>query len=244
MLAEAYDQKKMNIDELIFANLFNSLPRFFLHLPTVFFLTAPLIKGAAVIYVGLTFSAALLQTFLVVLGGRLFLSVKKYEEHTTIQTRKKTNWKQAFEKSVKRLRKRIIKILKFMIPVYTLFFLLNRFGFFTQLEDFIANRAWFLSWLNPQSLGIVILHISAEFSAGLAAASVLLAQNSLSYRDVVLALLAGNILAAPIRALRHQLPYYTGIFSPKLAVILVGISQSVRAFCVIMVAICYYYFTL
>ncbi len=244
MLAEAFDQKKMGIDELIFANLFNSLPRFFLHLPTVFFLTAPLIKGAAVIYVGLTFSAALLQTFLVVLGGRIFLSVKRYEEHAAIQARKKISWKQAFEKSVKRLRKRIIKILKFLIPIYTLFFLLNRFGFFTQLEDFIASRAWFLSWLNPQSLGIVILHISAEFSAGLAAASVLLAENSLSYRDVVLALLAGNILAAPIRALRHQLPYYTGIFSPRLAVILVGISQSVRAFCVILIAICYYYFTL
>jgi len=244
MLAEAFDQKKMGIDELIFANLFNSLPRFFLHLPTVFFLTAPLIKGAAFIYVGLTFSAALLQTCLVVLGGRLFLPIKTYEEQPSIQARKKTSWKQAFEKSVKRLRKRIIKILKFMIPVYTLFFLLNRFGFFTQLEDFIANRAWFLSWLNPQSLGIVILHISAEFSAGLAAASVLLAENSLSYRDVVLALLAGNILAAPIRALRHQLPYYTGIFSPRLAVILVGVSQSVRAFCVILIAICYYYFTL
>jgi len=244
MLAEAFDQKKMGVDELIFANLFNSLPRFFLHLPTVFFLTAPLIKGAALIYVGLTFSAALLQTFLVVLGGRLFLPIKKYEEQPSRQARKKTSWKQAFEKSVKRLRKRIIKILKFMIPVYTLFFLLNRFGFFTQLEDFIANRAWFLSWLNPQSLGIVILHISAEFSAGLAAASVLLAENSLSYRDVVLALLAGNILAAPIRALRHQLPYYTGIFPPRLAVILVGVSQSIRAFCVILIAICYYYFTL
>ncbi len=244
MLAEAFDQKKMDLNELIFANLFNSLPRFFLHLPTVFFLTAPLIKGAAFIYVGLTFSAALLQTFLVVVGGRLMLPPKKSSLPTPLQECQKTGWKQAIEKSIKRLKKRIIRILFFMIPVYVLFFLFNRYGLFSNFKEFIATKAWFLSWLNPQSLGIVILHITAEFSAGLAAASVLLAENSLSYREVVLALLVGNILAAPIRALRHQLPYYTGIFSPKLAVILVGISQSVRAFCVILVAICYYFFTL
>jgi len=49
MLSEAYDQGHIARKELVLANLFNSLPRFFLHLPTVYFLTAPLIKGAAVI---------------------------------------------------------------------------------------------------------------------------------------------------------------------------------------------------
>ena len=130
-----------------------------------------------------------------------------------------------------------------MIPVYVLFFLFNRYGLFTQLEELIATKAWFLNWLNPQSFGIVILHVTTEFSAGLAAASVLLAENSLSAREVVLALLVGNILAAPIRAIRHQLPYYTGIYSPALALQLVAISQFARGLCVIGVAICYYFFT-
>jgi hypothetical protein len=143
------------------------------------------------------------------------------------------------QKSLRRLRKRILKILKFMIPVYILFFLLNRYGLFTHLEELIARQAWFLNWLNPQSIGIIVLHVTTEFSAGLTAASVLLADNSLSSREVVLALLVGNILAAPIRAIRHQLPYYTGIFSPALAVELVGVSQVTRALCIIIVAGCY-----
>lgn len=242
MLAEAFDKGQMSKKELILANLFNSLPRFFLHLPTIFFLTAPLIKLGAVYYVGLTFSAAILQTCMVVLGGRLLLSASdEYFDIPSSQTARR-GWKEAVSKSVKRLRRRIGRILLFMVPVYLLFFLMSRYGLFNQLEDFIAHRAWFLSWLNPQSLGIVVLHVTAEFSAGLAAASVLLAENSLTYKEVILALLVGNILSTPIRAIRHQLPYYTGIYTPQLALQLVAISQLARAFCVILVALCYFYF--
>jgi hypothetical protein len=240
MLAEAYDQGRMGRTELYLANLFNSLPRFFLHLPTVFFLTAPMIKGGAFLYVGLTFAAAILQTMLVVAAGRLLLPNSDGAAYQTAPGQTRIGWREALVKSGKRLKKRIGKVLLFMIPVYILFFLFNRYGLFTRLEEYIAAKAWFLSWLNPQSLGIVVLHVTTEFSAGLAAASVLLAENSLTTKDVVLALLAGNVLSTPIRAIRHQLPYYTGIYSPRLALQLVGVSQVVRALCVIVVALSYY----
>ncbi len=243
MLAENFDNGKIDKKELVLANLFNSLPRFFLHLPTVFFLTAPLIKGAAVIYVGLTFTAAVLQTFFVIILGRITLPAKQADGYSGSPAKKpeKIDWKGAFQKSVKRLKKRLVKLLKFMVPVYIIFFLLNRYGIFTRLEELIASHAWFLSWLNPKSISIVVLHVTAEFSAGLAAASAMIADNSLTYREVVLALLAGNILAAPIRAIRHQFPYYTGIYSPGLALQLVTISQVTRALSVITVALCYYF---
>lgn len=240
MLSEAFDKGQMTKKELILANLFNSLPRFFLHLPTVFFLTAPLIKLGAILYVGLTFAAAVLQTFIVVILGRTFLPKIENVHIELPATKQKNSIKTAFEKSVKRLKKRIGKILKFLIPIYLIFFLLNYYGLFAAIEQFLAENVWFLAWLNPQSLGIVVLHVTAEFSAGLAAASVLLAENSLTYKEVVLALLVGNILSTPIRAIRHQLPYYTGIYSPKLAIQLVSISQITRAFCVITVAIFFF----
>ncbi|WP_457575989.1 hypothetical protein [Desulfomarina sp.] len=245
MLAENYDKGRIDKKELVLANLFNSLPRFFLHLPTVFFLTAPLIKGAAVIYVGLTFSAAILQTFFVILLGRISLPPRKDETSSSSSTQKpeKIDWQEAFQKSIKRLKKRLVKLLRFMVPVYVVFFLLNRYGVFARLEELIATHAWFLGWLNPKSIGIVVLHVTAEFSAGLAAAGVMIADNSLTYREVVLALLAGNILAAPIRAIRHQFPYYTGIYSPGLALQLVTVSQVTRALSVITVALCYYFLT-
>jgi len=243
MLAEAYDKGQISKTELYLANLFNSAPRFFLHLPTVFFLTAPMIKGGALLYVGLTFAASVLQTFLVVFLGRLLLPANDGAAYIATPRQTKIGWRDALVKSFKRLKKRIGKVLLFMIPVYILFFLLNRYGLFTRLEEYIAAKVWFLAWLNPQSLGIVVLQVTTEFSAGLAAASVLLAENSLTTKEVVLALLVGNILSTPIRAIRHQLPYYTGIYSPQLALQLVGVSQVVRALCVIFVAICYYFLT-
>ncbi len=239
MLAEALDKGQLEKKEMVLANLFNSLPRFFLHLPTVFFLTLPFIGGAALMYVGVTLGAAVLQTVLVVICSRFLLPPRTEMKEIQTQQKKKTTWKEALAKSLKRLKKRMKKILLFLVPVYVAFFILSRFGVFHQLEVLFA-KAWFLSWLHPQSLGIVIMHVTVEFSAGLAAASVLLADNSLGQRDIVLALIAGNILAAPIRAVRHQLPYYIGIFPPRLAVQLVGISQLARACCILVVGYCFY----
>ncbi len=242
MLAEALDKGQLAKKEMILANLFNSLPRFFLHLPTVFFLTLPFIKGAAFLYVGVTLGAAVLQTGFVVLCSRFLLSAPTEMVELKPASKKKVTWREALAKSYKRLKKRMKKIVLFLVPVYVAFFILSRYGLFHHLEEIFA-RASFLSWLHPQSLGIVIMHVTVEFSAGLAAASVLLADNSLGQREIVLALLAGNILAAPIRAVRHQLPYYVGIFPPKLAVQLVGISQLARACCIVVVGYCYYVFS-
>jgi len=240
LLAEAYDKEQISQKELILANLFNSLPRFFLHLPTVFFLTAPLIKFGAVIYVGLTFCGAILQTVLVVALGALLLPAGGDTPAQTTAPKAKTSVKEAALKSIKRLKKRIVKILKFLIPVYLVFFFLNWYGIFNSIEQSLAESGFFLSWLNPKAVGIVLLHVTTEFSAGLAAASALLAENSLTYNEVVIALLVGNILSTPIRALRHQLPYYTGIYSPRLAIELVAISQATRAFCLIFVSVIYF----
>ena len=241
MLAEGFDKGQMSKKELILANLFNSLPRFFLHLPTTFFLTVPLIKTAALLYVGLTFAAAILQTMLVVVSGRILLPENDGSCQTPPPRSIQTSWQTALATSAKRLKKRIGKVMLFLVPVYLLFFLFSRYGLFTRIEEFISAKVWFLSWLNPQSLSIVVLHVTTEFSAGLSAASVLLAQNSLTVKEVVLALLVGNILSTPIRAIRHQMPYYSGIYSPQLALELVGVSQISRALCVIVVAVIYYY---
>ncbi len=245
MLAEAYDQGKLPKLELVLANLFNSLPRFFLHLPTVFFLTAPLIKGAAIIYVALTLAAATLQTVLVVLAGRLLLPPAESETTAARQdmTKKITTWRQALEKSWQRFQKRILKIVRFTVPVYILFFLLNRYGFFGRFQQLLTDHVPFLAWLHPQTVGIVALHVTAEFTAGLAAAGALLDASSLGYRDVVLALLVGNVLASPVRAMRHQFPYYAGIFTPRLAVELIIYSQTFRVASIMLVGVGYYYFS-
>ncbi len=242
MLSEAYEQKKISKRELALANLFNSLPTYFLHLPTVFFITAPLIKGAAFIYVGLTFGAAILRTTIILILSRFllpppatFISCKQNKK----QDRMKISV--VWRKTWSRFKKKMKKVVIFTVPIYTAVFLLTRMGMFNVLKSFMNAHLSFLSWLNPQSLGIIVFHVAAEFTAGLAAAGALLNAGSLGYRDIVLALLVGNVLSSPMRAIRHQFPYYAGIFSPRLAMELISYSQFFRISSIMIMGIMYYY---
>ena len=242
MLAEAFDQGRLTRRELLLANLFNTLPNYFLHLPTFFFLTAPLIKGAAFLYVGLTLLAAILRTVLVLIAGRLLLAPQTSADAMIAPAvPKRLSVHAALDKAWTRFRKRIKKILLYTVPIYTAIYFLNRLGLFAWLERFLTDHLTLLSWLDPRSFGIVAAHVAAEFAAGLAAAGALLEAGTLSQRQVVLALLVGNVLASPVRTIRHQFPYYAGIFSPRLAMQLVGYGQAFRIGSIIVIGIGYYF---
>jgi len=239
MLAEAYEQQEITKKELVLANLFNSLPTYFLHLPTTFFITAPLIKGAAVIYIGLTLAAAMVRTLAITVLSHFLLPAGTVAEPTAKSPAKK-NLDTAWQRTLKRFKRRIRKIIRFTVPIYILFFFLARAGMFTILENFMASHLSFLSWLSPKAMSIIALQVAAEFTAGLAAAGALLQDGCMDYNQVVLALLVGNILSSPIRAMRHQFPYYAGIFKPTLAMQLIIFSQSFRTLSIALVALFYY----
>jgi len=247
MLAEAYEKEQISKKELILSNLFNSLPTYFLHLPTVFFITAPLIKGAAFIYVGLTFGAAIFRTVSIVVLSRYILPApKKTVPETSVTEQKEKrgiDWKGAAKKSIKRFKKRIRKIIRFTVPIYILIFFMHRAGIFITLERGMAEYLSFLSWLTPQAMGIITLHIAAEFTAGLAAAGALLQEGSMTYREVILALLVGNVLSSPIRAIRHQFPYYAGIFQPRMAGELIFYNQIFRVGSLMLMGAAYFIIT-
>ncbi|HID96928.1 MAG TPA: hypothetical protein EYP57_01870 [Thermodesulfobacteriaceae bacterium] len=245
MLAEAFDRKKINKNELILYNLLNSLPTYFLHLPTVFFITVPLIKGAALIYVGLTFGSAVLRTVFILLLCRVILPARlehrNPDEQRHMDKSGQKNFRSAFQKTLKRFKKRIKKILRFTVPIYVLIFFLNRLDVFSSMQTFMEEHVSMLAWLPPQSLSIIVFHIAAEFTAGLAAAGALIQDGVLSYREVVLALLVGNVLSSPVRAVRHQFPYFAGIFRPRLAAELILYNQGLRVGSIILVGLFYFY---
>jgi len=242
MLSEAYEQKKLTKQELVFANLFNSLPTYFLHLPTLFFLAVPLIKDVAFVYVGLTLFAAFLRTVSILIIGRVVLPGSK--EHCVtcrLEENRVSSLAQALEKAWGRFQKRIKRILVITVPIYSAVFFLNRLGMFALLEEGLAQHVKVLAWLHPESLGVVALQLTAEISAGLAAAGALLDNGGLEARQVVLALLAGNVLSSPMRAVRHQFPFYAGIFQPGLAAELITYNQLFRTGSIVLVGIFYYF---
>jgi len=241
MLSEAHDKGTISDRELVLSNLFNSLPTYFLHLPTIFFIAAPFIGSAAAVYVGLTAFAAILRTAAIVFTGKFLLPLPeegclpcKLDEME--KKRKKSS---ALKKTWERFRKRLPKVLYLTCPIYTLFFVLKQVGMFAWLQDTMSGSIPLFSFLPPEALGIVAFHMAAEFTAGLAAAGAMMVDTSLTQTQVVLALMLGNVLSSPMRAFRHQFPYYAGIFKPRMAFRLILYNQVTRGISIALVGVAY-----
>ncbi len=236
LLSEAYGAGKLDDRELILANLFNSLPTYFLHLPQMFFITVPFLgPRPAALYVGLTLFAALLRSAAILVYGRLTLPPLPDGCVTCHLQDGQFSWRKALRKGWKRFVRRIRTMVLFTVPIYIGIHYLTVFGAFKAMETWLSAHVGFLSFLTPQAVSIVMFQLVAEFSAGLAAAGALLQAGDLSTQQVVLALLVGNFLSSPMRAFRHQFPYYAGIFKPKTALKLIVHNQALRAASILLV---------
>ena len=153
------------------------------------------------------------------------------------------DWREAMRKSWIRFKKRIRKILLVTVPIYIVIYAMNRVGFFRELEQATSAYLSFIPGLTPHSVGIITLQMASELTAGVAAAGALLQDGVMEHREIILALLVGNILSSPLRAVRHQFPYYAGIFRPKVATELIVCSQAFRVFSLILVAIGYWLYS-
>lgn len=242
LLSDSHAAGEISNRELMLANLFNSLPAYLVHTPTIFLLTWPVLGAPAVAYVGLTLLAAAGRTGLTVLLARRLLPppapdclVCKVDDATP------TDWGAALRKAWRRFLRRLPRLVYFTAPVYVLMYLLQRYGFFSLAEAWLTAHMGWLSFLKPQAMGIIALHLAAELGAALGAAGSVLQTGGLAPRDVVLALLVGNILSTPMRAIRHQLPSYAGFFRPGLALRLVLANQGLRAVSMALVTLLYYF---
>ena len=115
----------------------------------------------------------------------------------------------------------------------------NTMGFFDVARNWMAGFV-VTTFMPVEALSVVILSFVAEFTSGFAAAGALLEAGVLSVKQTALALLIGNIIAFPIRALRHQLPRYIGIFSPKMGTQLLLMGQGFRVVSIMAVGTAYY----
>jgi hypothetical protein len=140
----------------------------------------------------------------------------------------------------KRMPGRLIRIAVYVVPIYTLVFMVNTMGGFDAAREWLA-RFVVTSLLPVESLSVVILSFAAEFTSGFAAAGALMEAGVLTVKQTVIALLAGNVVAFPVRALRHQLPRYMGIFSPAMGLQLLLLGQTLRVISLVVVGVGYYW---
>jgi len=243
MLLDFFKEGHITRRQLFLSNFINQLPAFFLHLPTTFFIVIPLTGWAGALYFLITFLAVVLRTVLFLVFGRLMLPSPMIADSGVTENtpaRKKNTLSHIWNRVKSRLPRRIVRITVYVVPIYTLVFVLNAMGLFVTLREALAGYV-VTSFMPMESLSVIILSFAAEFTSGFAAAGALLEAGVLTIKQTVLALLIGNILAFPVRALRHQLPRYIGIFSPKMGTQLLLMGQGFRVTSIICVGVFYYY---
>ena len=125
------------------------------------------------------------------------------------------------------------------MPIYIAVFLLNAIGVFDWTQQWLV-RTVSIAFLPVEALSLVVLSFAAEFTSGFATAGALLQEGVLSTKQAVLALLIGNVVAFPIRALRHQLPRLLGIFTPKMGMQILLLGQGFRIGSLVVVGGLYY----
>ncbi|WP_240910015.1 nucleoside recognition protein [Desulfopila sp. IMCC35008] len=242
MLLGYYKDELISRRQLYLANFINQLPAYFLHLPTTFFIVVPLTGRAGLVYFGLTLAATLLRTLLFVLYGHFVLPRDVAISGVEDLGGREGKARLSVVKSIrKKIPGRITTIVVWVLPIYTIVFLLNQLGIFTKANLFLNN--YFVTGFVPiEALSVVILSFAAEFTSGFAAAGAMLDAGVITVKQTVIALIVGNIMAFPLRALRHQLPRYIGIFSPRMGTQILLLGQGFRIVSLAVVTVFYYYF--
>jgi len=244
ILWNAYKEKKLSKSEMLLATLLNlGLPSYTLHMPTTIAIIIPLVGTAGLMYISLTFMAALLRTLIVLILGRSILpSPKKMEKPGPEHQNKKEL--EPRKEQVKKLMVRYVpgrlgQIAMYTVPIYIMVVLLQQWEFFEWLQDKSASLIA-IEALPVEGISVVVFSIVAEFTAGAAAAGAMLSAGVLTVKETVLALLIGSVIATPVRALRHQLPRYLGIFQPKMGIIILMMGQTLRVISVVIVGVIFF----
>lgn len=246
MLVDYYREEKIGKRQLFLANLVNHFPVFFLHLPTTLFIVLPLAGWAGGIYLVLVLLALLLRTsFFLVLGRFLLPPPREPEVDGT--SGNGSSGRPPFRQIAAQVRDKVpprfVQIMQYVIPIYILVFGLNQMGAFDFMREALSQAG--VGQVMPvESLSMVVVAFLADYSTGFATAGALLDNQVLGLHQAVIALLLGNIIAFPVRSLRHQLPRYLGIFSPKLGTQLLLLGQLARIASLALVGVLYAVFVL
>lgn len=238
MLMNAWQDGRLTREEMRLTYLVNTgLPVFLLHLPTTFFVLVPMTRSAGIAYLAINGIAALLRTICVLAWTRVrFATTATTPPETPPQ---KLNNRDTLRKVGRAFRTRFRRIVTITVPVYFFMYALNQTGVFEYLRDAFAH--WTVTGFLPvEAAGVVVFAVATEFTSGIAAAGALLDAGTLTTAQTVLALIMGTIVATPIRALRHQLPSMTGVFTPRLGLSMLLQSQFLRITSLLLVTAVYY----
>lgn len=224
MLVDLFQKGEMGKRELYIASLANSFPAIIMHWRFMLPVLVPLLGLTGLAYFGILVIVGFVKTGLILLTGRLILP-KRENDCPREKEKKRPAFRLALWESIRQSKRMIRRIAIITIPVTVATFVLIDLGVFDALTLYLSG---IFKYLPIPSEGIAI--IGAQFANSVAAytvASNFLIKGILSGYEIIVILLVGNILTS-IASLRYLIPYYMGIFGPRLGTELMIIATTLR----------------
>ena len=240
MLMQLFRENKIDKKEMYVASLANTFPAALMHWRSMLPVLIPILGLTGILYFVTFVFIGFIKTIFVLIVGRFILKGNTdllQAENPVIVKLKPI---ELFKKSIKQgwpLMKRVIFI---TIPTTILIFWLIDIGVFEWLTLHIQGVTKFFP-IPVEGLSIAAAYFGQTIAAYTIAGN-MLAAGAISAKNIILALLLGQVLSSVISAFRYSAPYYVGIFGTKMGAELLIYSSLIRIFFTIIMFYCIYFF--
>jgi hypothetical protein len=227
MLAAFYKDGLIEKRELFIASMVTSFPAIVMHWRPMLPVLIPLLGVVGIIYFGMLMLVGLIKTVLIMIAGR-FLLVKKdssYNYENSIIA-KRPPLKEAMKLSLQTSKPIIKRIVAITIPTTFIVFILLEIGVFDTLSDYLSGVGTYFP-VPAESISIIAAQF-ASFIASATVASNLLMTGMLTGKEVVITLLVADVLSTIMVTIRWRVPYYFGIFGPRIGVQILALATTIR----------------
>lgn len=161
-------------------------------------------------------------------------TVKTEHKNISRKCRRKDSEKLTYWQNVWKRSKRTLKrLLVYLIPTYLILSGLEYGGFFKWLAETLPSLfQW--SFLPAESAAIIPAQAVNMYNGAIAAAN-FIDSGAITVRQAVLVILAGSIITAPLRTMKHALPSYIAILGPRSGSVMAISAQILRTIFLIFV---------
>jgi len=223
MLASAYADGRITRKEMFIGAITNSFPAKFRHMMRPAVVIIPLLGITAILYLAIQLIIEILQVLLVFSFGRR-KNLDPTEYHAAVRKEMPT-WNESLRFSLKATGKILLRVILITLPIFIFVAYLGDKGVFRQLEKKIPRNMQ--SVLSPETIAIMGSKMGGLVSSA-TVADKMFHEGKVSMLQILIALMAANMITIPFSALRRNLPTALGIFPKRDGAWIVGITQCLR----------------
>lgn len=223
MLAAAFADGKITRKEMFIGAITNSFPAKFKHMTRPAVVIVPLLGVTAILYLAIQLVLEVLQVLLVFSFGR-----RKTAERTDfpeVLQKALPPWKDSIKTSLKATGRILLRVILITLPIFIFVAYLGDKGVFSRLEKQIPKDMQAV--LSPEVIAIMGSKLGGLVSSA-TVADKMFREGKVTMLQILIALMAANLITIPFSALRRNLPTALGIFPKRDGAWIVCITQGLR----------------